>query len=116
MPGTIRIPAKADSACCRYNYQVDFERILAMSDLLVTVGMILFFSSPIAVIVYRDQRRKATRRQADRIIDGSLKADVTYINLLIDILRPEHFYTRPTEEDLFLVKQLRKIRDKQLDD
>lgn len=83
-----------------------------MADLLVNIGLILPFVSLLAFIVYRNRQYKWSRTKADKIIAGNLQADVSYINGIIEILRPTHFYTTRHEDDLYRVQQLREIRNK----
>ena len=83
-----------------------------MEDLLITIFLILIFGFPIALLIFRDQQRKWARSKADKIIAGSLQADVSFINGIIESLRPPHFYSVRHEDDLYRVQQLRNIRDK----
>lgn len=85
-----------------------------MEKLLVTILIILFFVGIPASFVFSSLQRKWSRTKADRIIAGTLQADVSFINGIIEILRPRHFLSYRHEDDLYRVEQLRRIRDKSI--
>ncbi len=85
-----------------------------MLDLFANIFFYSIIGLFIAFAVYHSLQRRWACTKADRIIDGSLKSDASYINGIVEILRPPHFWSRQHESDLFRVKQLRKIRDGQL--
>ena len=83
-----------------------------MLDLILSIGLLLPFILAIVFVIYRNGQRRWARSRADRIIEGKQQADVAFINGIIEILRPPHFYSVRSEEDLYRVEQLRRIRDK----
>ena len=86
-----------------------------MANVLFIIGLILFFIFFFVAFIYPGMQHKWARTKADKIIEGSLVADSAYINGIIEILRPLHFWSVRHEDDLFRVQRLRIIRDRQIE-